>query len=211
MEITDEHLLSPVVQKPVGGLYVGSTMSVRRCLVIHYTEGVTAQSSIDWWNKPQNRSIDLGAHIIIDRDGTIMQCRAFNRTISHAGASRWKDPNTGTLYTSANGYAIGIELANAGNAAGVIQKARLLPQFAGTVQAKHRNGGSEVAWEKFPEAQINVCIAVSRLLVQRYNLDDITGHDCIAPERKKDPGPACPLQAIRQACGFQDLPVVHWP
>jgi N-acetyl-anhydromuramyl-L-alanine amidase AmpD len=44
--------------------------------------------------------------------------------------------------------------------------------------------------------------------VGRYSLDDITGHDCIAPERKLEPGPAFPMVPLREARGFKGLPAV---
>jgi N-acetylmuramoyl-L-alanine amidase len=50
---------------------------------------------------------------------------------------------------------------------------------------------------------------VAKVLVACYQLDDITGHDCIAPERKDDPGPAFPMAELRAACGFTGLPAVH--
>jgi N-acetylmuramoyl-L-alanine amidase len=206
--ISDNHLLSEASQKPIPG---GKPMPVRRAVVIHFTAGATAQSSIDWWKKPQNRQIDLGAHIIIDRDGTIYQCRPFNKTISHAGKSRWVDPKTGKKYTSCNGFTIGIELANAGDDPAVIKIAKTLPGYAGTAVAKHRNGGSVKAWEKYPDAQFLSCINVVNQLVERYHLDDCTGHDCIAPERKSDPGPVFDMEALRMTVGMNYLPVVHWP
>ncbi len=205
--ISDNHLLSDAAQKPLSSN--GNPMPIRRAVVIHFTSGATAQSSIDWWKEPQNRKIDLGAHLIIERTGQIYQCRPFNKTISHAGTSRWVDPNTGKKYTSCNGFTIGIELANAGCEEGVIRTARRLPGFAGTMMARHRNGGPRVEWENFSSAQYEACLSTVKALVERYNLDDITGHDCITPERRDDPGPAFPMEDLRKACGFHGLPVVH--
>lgn len=184
-------------------------MTIRRAVVIHFTSGATALSSINFWKEPQCRRDDIGAHLIIDRDGKIYQCRPFNRTISHAGKSRWRDPRNSTLYTYCNAFTIGIELANAGDDDPVIKTARRLPGFAGTMQAKHRNGGPMEEWEIYPEAQLKVVTAICQELVKQYHLDDITGHDCIAPERKNDPGPAFPMEALRKACGFEGLPAVH--
>lgn len=187
-------------------------MLVRRAVVLHFTAGATARSSINYWKQPAQARIDLGAHIIIDRDGTIYQCRAFNRTISHAGVSRWVDPNTGIKYKSCNGFTIGIELANAGNDPVVIKIAKGLVGYAGTMHAKHRNGGPVKEWEKYSEPQYESCLSVVQQLVERYNLDDITSHDAIAPERKNDIGPAFPMEEFREACGFgRTQPVVHWP
>jgi N-acetylmuramoyl-L-alanine amidase len=202
--ITSDHLLDtarPALLSPSGG-----PMNIRRALVIHFTNGATAQSSIEYWRSLGNGTC---AHLVIDRDGTIFQCRPFNRTAGHAGVSRWRDPKSGALYPGANAFAIGIELANAGNDGGVIEWARKhAPEFAGTMLAKHRNGGAVERWEQFPLAQLAACESAAKALVARYNLDDITGHDCIAPERKNDPGPAFPMQALREACGFTGLPEV---
>lgn len=208
MKVDDNHLLQDAVPHLLPG---GREMKVRRCVVIHYTEGGAGSTSIDWWKRPQNRENDLGAHLVIERDGTIIQCRPFNRTISHAGTSRWREPGSGKLFTMCNGFSIGIELANAGSAVGRIKGVSKLPGFAGTKDAIHANGGKLLTWEIYPEAQVAACIEVCRALVARYKLDDITGHDCIAPERKTDPGPVFPMGRVRDACGFVGLPVVHRP
>lgn len=206
----NDHLLSDAIQTPIGS--GGKPMKIRRAVVLHFTAGATAKSSINYWKQPAQARIDLGAHLIIDRDGTIYQCRAFNRTISHAGASRWVDPNTGIKYKSCNGFTIGIELANAGNDPAVIKIAKTLNGYAGTVHAKHRNGGPVKEWEKYSQAQYDACLNAVKQLVERYNLDDVTGHDAISPERKSDPGPALPIKSIRGACGFGFTePKVFWP
>lgn len=209
MSITANHMLTDASPKLLSG---GRAMGIRRAVVIHYTAGLSAQSSIDYWKKPAQRADDIGAHIIIERTGEIYQCRAFNKTISHAGRSRWVDPNTDKKYTSCNGFTIGIELCNAGNDPRVIIISKSLPGYAGTVDAKHRNGGPVRIWEAFSEDQYNSCLNVVKQLVERYNLDDITSHDAIAPERKPDVGPAFPMKRLRGECGFGFTePAVHWP
>lgn len=206
MNITDNHLLDEAILTPVSP--DGGQMNTRRVLVIHFTSGASARSSIDYWRKLAN---GICAHLIIDRDGTVFQCRAFNRTASHAGVSRWVDRKTATRFGTANAYGIGIELANAGNDPGALAWARKQRDFAGTLKAAHRNGGPVQEWERYPVAQLAACEQIAQLLVQRYALDDITGHDCIAPERKDDPGPAFPMQQLRKACGFTGLPEVFRP
>lgn len=188
----------------------GSPMNTRRCIVIHYTEGGSGASSIEWWNTTESRRIDLGAHFVIERDGTITQCRALNKTISHAGVSRWRDPKTGILYKNCNGFSIGIELANSGTEGGHIKGVDF--SQGNTITAHHRNGGSTQRWECFSITQALACKELCQNLVTAFNLDDVTGHDCIAPERKTDPGPAFDefMKNIREACGFgHTLPVVH--
>lgn len=204
--IESNHILEEAKKRILSG---GKPMPIRRAVVIHFTAGATAESSINFWKEPAQKKNDIGAHIVIDRDGTIFQCRPFNLTISHAGASKWVNPNTGTPYTSCNGFTVGIELSNAGDSPQVIAIAKTLPGYKGTIKAKHRNGGPVKTWEDYPQAQLDACFDVVKQLVERYNLDDITGHDCIAPSRKSDPGPAFPMQALREHCGFTGLPVVH--
>ena len=201
MNITD-HFLDEATQDLIDG---GSPMNVRRALVIHFTGGATAASSVE-----AMRERGLSAHLVVDRDGSVTQCRAFNRVASHAGASRWVDPNTGTRFDGMNACSIGIEIANAGNDPGALKWARKQSGFA-SITAKHRNGGPAVEWEEYPAAQRDVVFEISKLLVETYHLDDVTGHDCIAPERKDDPGPAFPMEELRKACGFTGLPEVHRP
>jgi N-acetyl-anhydromuramyl-L-alanine amidase AmpD len=201
MNITD-HFLDDAKRDLIKG---GGPMDVRRALVIHFTGGATGASSVE-----AMRERGLSAHLVVDRDGSVIQCRAFNRVASHAGASRWVDPNTGKRFDGLNSCSIGIEIANAGNDDGALKWARKQPGFD-SITAKHRNGGATVEWEKYPKAQLEAVFAISKLLVANYKLDDVTGHDCIAPERKDDPGPAFPMEELRVACGFTGLPVVHRP
>jgi N-acetylmuramoyl-L-alanine amidase len=111
------------------------------------------------------------------------------------------------LFDGLNACAIGIELANAGNDTDALAWARKQPGFT-SVTACHRKGGGPQEWEAYPKAQVDTALAVAHALVARYNLDDVTGHDCVAPERKDDPGPAFPMKAFRESLGFHGLPSV---
>jgi N-acetylmuramoyl-L-alanine amidase len=176
----------------------GSEMKVRRLLVIHFTSGKTAQSSIEFWKSREAKG--ACAHIIIDRDGTIFQCRAFDKTAGHAGVSKWFDPAARVTRTGCNAFSIGIELANAGDSVdGPIEK----PHFGSfpigaAIRAKHKNGGPVTLWEVYPEPQLAACFELSKTLFERYRLDDVRGHDDIAPDRKNDPGPAFPMDQLRK-------------
>jgi N-acetylmuramoyl-L-alanine amidase len=192
MKITDSHWLDVAAQSPIDG---GNSMSIRRFLVIHFTAGASAKSSIAWWRKPQARG--ACAHFVIGRDGAIYQCRPCNRTAGHAGKSEWSDPNTGIRYENLNSCSIGIELANGGDAF-PSKFSLLLP-----VRAKHKHGGPERLWERYPDAQVDACERLAQLLVSHYNLDDVVGHEDIAPSRKTDPGPAFPMARLRRACGIE--------
>ena len=189
MEITKDHWLASATRRDLPG---GLVMNTRRFLVIHFTAGASAESSIDWWRSSKAAS----AHLVIDRDGTVFQCRPFNRTAGHAGVSEWRDPVTKEKFTNLNNCSIGIELANGGDAY-PRKFSKLEP-----VRARHKHGGPEKEWECYPEEQLAACRELSRALVERYNLDDIVGHDDVSPGRKVDPGPAFPMDDLRRFCGF---------
>jgi len=194
MKIGADHWLEGVKRDPIPG---GAEMPTRRFLIIHFTAGATGKSSINFW-----RELGSGicAHFVIERDGSISQCRPCNRTAGHAGSSQWKDPKSGITYLALNQCSIGIELANGGDA---------FPQKFTTLKptlAKHKNEATAKQWETYDPRQIAACKELSKALVERYNLDDVVGHEDVAPRRKTDPGPAFPMLELRQFCGFKGLP-----
>ena len=202
MNILPDHWLQGVYRQPLAG---GSRMAVRRFLVIHFTSGWSAQSSVDFWKTSE--AAGASAHVIIDRDGSIIQTRPFDRTCGHAGKSIWKDPHTGITYDGLNSCAIGIELANAGDmlrSPDVYPKG--VPGFTGNtiprISARHKTGGPVSQWEIYQPAQLKALEIVAKAICERYNIDDIVGHDDIAPARKNDPGPAFPMDSLRHACKY---------
>jgi N-acetylmuramoyl-L-alanine amidase len=201
MIVTPQHTLDAAILDILPG---GDLMENRRFLVIHFTGGWRGKSSIDFWRQPEAKGAN--AHLVIDRDGTLYQCRRFNRTAGHAGKSTWKDPKTGKRYTGLNNCSIGIELANAGDLDRATYPATMPLGFAGQpipkLKARHKNGGPVKGWELYDKRQLDVLAVVAATLVKRYNLDDVVGHEDIAPDRKNDPGPAFPMAEFRAALGF---------
>lgn len=203
MTILESHWLAQAARNIVPG---GSPMGTRRFLVIHFTAGWLGRDSVDFWRTPAAKG--ASAHVVIDRDGSIIQCRPFNRTAGHAGKnSKWKDPKTGTVYRNAqiNQCSIGIELANCGDLERDVYPSTMGP-LAGKpiprLTAKHKNGGPMKRWEEYTPAQIAACTELGGALVKRYNLDDVVGHDDVAPTWKNDPGPAFPMRQLRTMLGF---------
>lgn len=196
MKVTADHLLDVAKLAILPG---GNAMEARRLLVIHFTSGMSAASSIEFWRSREAKG--ACAHIIIDRDGAIFQCRTFNRTAGHAGVSSWFDPAAKVTRNGCNAFSIGIELANAGDSVeGSVEKPKAFGKYpcpAGAIEARHKNGGPLTLWEKYPDAQLQACFAAAEALFERYHLDDVRGHDDIAPQRKNDPGPAFPMTELR--------------
>ncbi len=185
MKVNDDHWIDTAIRVPLVG---GSPMRVRRFLIMHFTSGATAMSSINFWKTSEARG--ASAHFVIDRDGTLYQCRPCNVTCGHAGKSRWGK------FENLNSCSIGVEHANAGDSTNLIKKWSVLPPL----RARHKNGGPVCDWEQYTVEQIKTSKELSKVLVKRYNLDNILGHDEIAPNRKVDPGPAFPLEEFRRSC-----------
>lgn len=164
-------------------------------LVIHFTAGSSAESSARHLCKP---SAKASAHLVVGRDGKVYQLAPFNRIAWHAGKSTWKDRN------GLNQYAIGIEIDNAGrlsdNGNGFYQTwfGKNLP-LSEVFHGTHRNQNEPGYWHAYTEPQIARVFEVCELLIEYYGIQDILGHEEIAPGRKVDPGPAFPLDKLRDS------------
>ncbi|MEO5973280.1 MAG: N-acetylmuramoyl-L-alanine amidase [Sphingomicrobium sp.] len=192
-KLLDDSVLVDQIPSP----YCGSNFATNpKIVVIHFTAGGSARSSAEWFRHPANPG--SSAHIVIDRDGSIIQCVSFKKIAWHAGRSRWK------ALTGMNQHAYGIELANWGNlkSAGSGWTSSTGVRIDEPVLAAHRNGnpngvGRAIGWEPYPEKQFVAAGAVVRSLVENHGVTEIVGHDDIAPTRKWDPGPAFDLVKFR--------------
>lgn len=162
-------------------------------LVMHYTAATQAKGSVDWF---LNREAQASAHLIIGRDGSIIQFAPFDIITWHAGISNWNG------LVKMNKYSIGIELVNGGRLArsgGVWMCPVDKKAVAETevIIAKHKNDTVENGWQSYTDVQLEAAIEVAGILVKTYNLKDVVGHEDIAPHRKSDPGPAFPMSSFR--------------
>ena len=175
--------------------HAGGTITPRY-LVLHYTAGSSAASTVSWF---QNRASRVSAHLVIARDGTPTQLVPFNREAWHAGRSSW-----GSL-SALNHHSIGIELDNAGCLVRSGGKwvspltRRSYPDNEVTV-ATHKHaapGTAPCGWHAYTPEQIESTLACGMALVAHYGLADVLGHEDIAPGRKRDPGPDFPMESVR--------------
>lgn len=160
-------------------------------IIIHYTAGSSAESSARYLcNEPR-----VSAHIVIGRQGEIFQIVPFSQIAYHAGNSFYGNR------TMLNKYSIGIELDNAGilNKAGNEYQAWFGTKYQSgdVIQAIHRNESSHRYWHIYTKDQIDACRDVCSLLIEKFNIKNILGHEEISPGRKQDPGPAFPLDKLR--------------
>jgi N-acetylmuramoyl-L-alanine amidase len=162
-------------------------------LVIHFTAGASLSSSVRSLCDPASRA---SAHVVVGREAAMVQLVPFDVIAWHAGAS------TLGARTGLNKYSIGIEIDNAGRltqtAAGdfVTWFGRRV-QKKDAIQGKHRNEPSLSWWHTYTQRQIELVFELSALLAQQYPIRTIVGHEEISPGRKSDPGPAFPLERLR--------------
>ena len=191
----------PVLQDPTDHWTPGRTI-VPRFLLFHYTV-----IDFDATRRAfKNRAVAASAHLVVARDGRVAQMVAFDRRAWHAGESRWGD------LTDLNSHAIGIEMENHGylerRGGGQLQSVngdKVKDEDA--VEARHRHPRWPARWwQAYTPAQIEVAQALARALANAYPIEDVLGHDDVAPERKADPGPAFPLDLVQAAAFGREDP-----
>ena len=174
-----------------------------RFLVFHYTGCNAAAASAAFLRGTGSNRVS--AHLLVDADGSVTQFVRLNRRAWHAGESRWNG------YHDLNTHSIGIEVVNFGyllkTAAGTFQTAEARQPIAASqvIEARHRLPHWPWShWHGYTPEQIETCEALAEALVLAYGLQDVLGHDDIAPTRKSDPGPAFPLGRMRSLAFGRD-------
>ena len=84
-------------------------LGVPDMIILHYTAGTSAESSAKFLVRPD---VKASAHVVIGRDGQVIQLVPFNIEAWHAGKSSYRGRN------ELNHYSIGIELDNLGQSGG---------------------------------------------------------------------------------------------
>ncbi|HEX6369007.1 MAG TPA: N-acetylmuramoyl-L-alanine amidase [Longimicrobium sp.] len=166
-----------------------------RWLVMHYTASANAAGDLNWFADTVNNTDRVSAHVVIAKDGTITQCVPFNRKANHAGKSTWKGVvglNSHSIGIELNGYGF---LGNAGPGKWKFSGKTIAD--SDVLVATHKFGSPTGGWPRYPQAQMDAARELARLLVSEYGLEDVIGHDDIAPGRKQDPGPAFPMASFR--------------
>ncbi|MFP4518964.1 MAG: N-acetylmuramoyl-L-alanine amidase [Oceanicaulis sp.] len=167
-----------------------------RFLVIHYTAGRSLDSSVAWFKQKQAKA---SAHLVIGRNGDLVQMVPFNRKAWHAGRSSWNGVD------GLNTHSVGIELDNAGELSrteGGAWRAWFGETYKDkdVLTAPHRHdgpGAGASGWHVFTREQLDTLMEAAAALHDKYGFEAVLGHDDIAPRRKRDPGPAFPMGALR--------------
>ena len=162
-------------------------------LVLHYTAMDTPQQALNLLCSPQHQA---SAHVLVTRQGVFIQLAPFNTITWHAGESQHQQR------TQLNHCSLGIEMDNAGR----LEKhqdhycswQRHPYAFEETLLLTHRNEKTPCYWHRYTFSQIRAVRQLCQLLLKTYDIQHILGHEEISPNRKYDPGPAFPLNILRQ-------------
>lgn len=165
-----------------------------RFIVLHYTASGSLDGSC---NHLCNPAAKASAHLVVGRDGEIVQLAPFNVRTWHAGTSRW-----GTR-VGLNSCSVGIEMVNWGpltrsGDGGFRTYAGQAIDASRAVEGRQKIR-PETWWESFTAVQIAATEALCRALMDAYGIaaKDVIRHEDIAPKRKSDPGPAWDHAAFR--------------
>ncbi len=160
-------------------------------LVMHITGGTNMQGVVNYFKNPTS---GVSAHLLIGRDGRVVQFIPFDGVAFHCGFSYWEgDENLNLL-------SIGIEIDNAGYLRGGPGKWSFkgvsIPDSQ-VVELTHWKHYRPKGWETFPDIQLDVAYAIAEALVKKYGIKEIISHDEINLVNRLDPGPAFPMQEWR--------------
>lgn len=166
-------------------------------ILLHYTASGTTDGAIATLCDKTAPS-RVSAHVVIGRDGHVVQLVPLDTVAWHAGTSAWQGRS------GVNSRALGIELVNWGALSGP-QTAKWLtwtgkPLPDAEVVWQPAPGGA--GWHAYTEPQIAATVELVRVLAAALPIRWLLGHEQVAPGRKHDPGPAFPWQRVRAACGF---------
>ena len=169
-------------------------------IIIHFTTGTRVESTIAHF-----RNIDSGvaAHLLIGRDGRVIQFLPFDRIAFHAGKSWWESD------TDLNRMSIGIELDNAGSLKetpdGWFRKKIKIPTER-VERATYWRESKERGWETFPDVQMAVLEKIIRAILDKYGGPDeieMLGHDDVNLANRQDPGAVFHMPDLREKIWFR--------
>lgn len=183
--------------KKVSGKYGSNSPDT---IIIHYTAINSTKVAVRTLKNPKVRA---SAHMVVGREGEIVQLVKLNVIAWHAGKSGYSFPDK--KRTTFNKYSIGIEISNDGFLKKVDgkymnwYKKEVAAEFA--YEGKHRNYPKtrSTFWHSYTDIQTKRVYEICAALIKEYpTIKYILGHEEIAPGRKTDPGPAFPLDDLRK-------------
>lgn len=167
-------------------------------LIMHYTAVTSMSSTIHQFVEAQsNPDQRVSAHLLIGRDGRVVQFVPFNYMAYHCGYSFWEE------LEGINHYSIGIEMVNAGplesSDDGYKKSGKEIIPEDQIGEAAHWMYPDKIkSWQKYTPIQLEIAKDIAKALKEKYSLKDILGHDQINLNAKSDPGPLFPIEEWRK-------------
>ena len=158
-------------------------------IIMHYTTGTRMESTINTFKDP---SSGVSTHLLIGRDGRVVQFLPFDRIAHHSGYSWWEQRKY------LNTCSIGIELDNAGmliHKDGQWQRRKIIVPDNEVLRKIHkhqydsRKPETYPGWQTFTDVQLKVAFNIVQALVRKYPIKEILGHDDVNIRNRYDPGP----------------------
>lgn len=159
-----------------------------RFIVLHASGFTTLDTTLSLLEDP---NLTYSMHLIVGRDGRVVQAVPFTQQAWHCGNSRWGQAR------GLNGYAIGIEMVNGGRLYQVGDKFRTW--FGHKVPLGEVFAHGSTTWHAYPETQIYTVLELCRTLGKYYPIEAVLGRDEVSTKSVTGPGPAFPMQM------FQDI------
>ncbi|MGE5378325.1 MAG: N-acetylmuramoyl-L-alanine amidase [Bacteroidota bacterium] len=193
-------------------------------IIMHYTGGLKMESTINTFkNPPKDPSQAASAHLLVGRDGSVVQFMRFDQVAYHTGYAWWEQQ------THLNYCSIGIELDNVGELVrkdnqwhprhmddvtipdGEVQQSEY---WKSPLPSGNRGDPDYMSrlpgYQKFTDVQLAVALDIIRTLVKTYpSIQEILGHDQINIAYRTDPGPLLPMSAWRQELFGRQEPVIE--
>lgn len=173
---------------------MGGKITGPRFTINHYTANNSLEGTIRVF-----KDYSVSAHLVIGRDGTVVQMIPFNRIGWHAGKSEIKS-KWGTRHSGLNKYSIGLEFINYGYLGDHVKNN---VQTGDWLRKIHENEKTSRKWQPYTDEQKLAAEQINAALMEAYNIpaEHLLGHDEVSPNRKVDPGPLFPMENIRNKLG----------
>jgi N-acetylmuramoyl-L-alanine amidase len=174
-----------------------SSLVSPRYVILHFSATGDMRSSTAWMSRDASNA---SAHVVIGRDGELVQMAPFDYATWHAGASQWNG------LSGLNRYSIGIDMVNWGrlkrDGGGWVSWNNVAVPASEVVELVDDNTGEVTAWHGFTDVQVATAVSLLRALKQHYSVEEVLAHADVSPGRKLDPGPAFPLIRVRELAGY---------
>lgn len=213
---TDEGRRVQYIQAHPNGYEPGKSNPHPKFIIMHFTTGAKMESTISTFKNP---SSGVSTHLLIGRDGRIVQFLPFDAIAHHSGYSWWE------RQSNLNNTSISIELDNVGilsrtkkgewTRRGIIFTENQVGRDYHEKQYRPRDPGKfeekKPGWEKFSDVQIQVALKVVSALHKRYkdSIVEILGHDVVNLRNRYDPGPMFDMKKFRLELFGREEPIIN--